>query len=81
MQMTLVLAATPRAMRVRVMGVVMVAIGSAPLGFLLGGALAEWLGPRLALALTSGAGLVAMLACMAIWPELRRLAPVETREG
>jgi MFS family permease len=81
MQMTLVLAATPRAMRVRVMGVVIVAIGSAPLGFLLGGALAEWLGPRLALALTAGGGLVAMLACMAVWPELRRLAPVETREG
>ena len=81
MQMTLVLAATPRAMRVRVMGVVIVAIGSAPFGFLLGGALAEWLGPRLALTLTSGGGLLAMLACMAIWPELRRVEPVVTREG
>jgi predicted MFS family arabinose efflux permease len=81
MQMTLVLAATPRAMRVRAMGVVMVAIGSSPLGFLLGGALAEWLGPRLALGLMSGSGLLTMLLCMAIWPELRRLKPVEMREG
>lgn len=79
MQMTLVLAATPRAMRVRAMGVVIVAIGSAPIGFLLGGALAEWLGPRLALGLMSGGGLVSMLLCMAIWPELRRLQPVETK--
>lgn len=81
MQMTLVLAATPRAMRVRVMGVVIVAIGTAPLGFLLGGGLAEWLGPRLALAATSGGGFLAMLACMAVWPELRQLRPVLPREG
>ena len=81
MQMTLVLAATPRVMRVRVMGVVIVAIGTAPIGFLLGGGLAEWLGPRLALATTSGGGFLAMLACMAVWPELRQVRAVVPRDG
>jgi MFS family permease len=76
MQMTLVLTPTPAAMRVRAMGVVMVAIGTAPLGFLLAGALAEALGAAMALTVTATGGLIAMLACMTVWPELRRLEPV-----
>ncbi|MFO1069746.1 MAG: MFS transporter [Geminicoccaceae bacterium] len=72
MQTTLVLAGTPAAMRVRVMGIVMVAIGTSPVGYLLGGALAEWLGPKLAVEALALFGTAGMLACMAIWPELRR---------
>jgi MFS family permease len=77
MQTTLVLAAAPAVMRVRVMGVVMVAIGTGPIGFVLTGLLAEWLGPQPALACIAAFGLAAMLGCMAIWPELRRARPPE----
>jgi hypothetical protein len=48
------------------------AIGTAPLGFLLAGGLAEVLGERAALALIAAFGVASMLGCMATWPEFRR---------
>lgn len=74
MQSTLLLLAAPPAMRVRVMGVMTVAIGTAPLGFLLAGGLAEALGERAALALIAAFGIASMLGCMLAWPDLRRRA-------
>jgi MFS family permease len=76
LQSTLLLVATPPPLRVRVMGAMTVAIGTAPLGFLLAGGLAEAFGERLALALIAAMGAIAMLVCMAIWPELRRRGEV-----
>jgi MFS family permease len=73
MQTTLMLVAAPADKRVRVMGLMMVAIGTAPVGFLLAGSLAELAGPRRALELIAAFGVLSMLACMFIWPELRRL--------
>ena len=81
MQTTLVLAAAPAAMRVRVMGVVMVAIGTAPFGFVLTGLLAERLGSQTALATIAALGAAAMLACMVVWPELRRAEPPPSAEA
>jgi MFS family permease len=73
MQTSLLLIVVPPAMRVRAMGVLTLAIGTAPLGFAITGALAEWLGPRLALGAIAAFGAVSMLTCMAIWRPLRLL--------
>lgn len=80
MQTSLILIVASPEMRVRAMSVMVLAIGTAPVGFLLAGLLADALGARLALGLLAGFGALAMLACGVIWRELRSLeAPaVET---
>lgn len=81
MQTSLILMVSPPEMRVRVMGVMILAIGTAPFGFLVTGGLAEWLGPRPALGIIAAFGVVSMVACMAIWRPLRVLeAPHATAE-
>jgi hypothetical protein len=72
MQATLPLAIAPPAMRVRVTGVIMAAIGSAPFGFLLAGALGDLLGGGPAVAAMGAAGLAATLAALWRWPEMAR---------
>jgi MFS family permease len=74
MQTSLILIVASPEMRVRAMSVMVLAIGTAPLGFLLAGLLADALGARLALGLLAGFGALAMLACGVIWRELRSLA-------
>ncbi|MCS6778397.1 MAG: MFS transporter [Geminicoccaceae bacterium] len=75
MQMTIPLAAAPPALRLRVLGVVTTAIGTAPLGFLLVGLLGERLGPQPALLSIAGLGLAAT-ALLVLWiPELIAAGP------
>jgi MFS family permease len=76
MQISLPIAASPQAMRVRVMGIVTVAIGAGPIGFLHAGLMAEWLGPALAQKVIAGEGILALILVFRLWPELlRREAP------
>ena len=72
MQVTLLMHGTPLAMRSRVMGLLSLSIGAAPLGILLVGALSEWLGPARALTVTSLAGLSSLAVVILAWPALRQ---------
>ena len=72
MQGTLLMHGTPPAMRSRVMGLLSLAIGAAPFGILLVGALSEWLSPARALTTTALAGLTALGIAFAAWPVLRQ---------
>lgn len=74
MQTSLILIVASPEMRVRAMSVMVLAIGTAPLGFLLAGVLADALGARAALALLAGLGSIAALGCAVVWRELRTLA-------
>ena len=76
MQGTLLMHRTPPEMRSRVMGLLSLAIGAAPFGILLVGALSEWLGPARALTITSLSGLGALAAIALLLPAFRR-APVQ----
>ena len=67
MQGTLLMHGTPPDMRSRVMGLLSLAIGAAPFGILLVGALSEWLGPARALTVTSITGLTALAAAALVW--------------
>ena len=69
MQTTLLLTEAPPEMRSRLMGIVTVGIGTAPLGVLTSGMLAVQFGPRLAVLGMAIAGLIANLA-LSLW--LRR---------
>lgn len=76
MQISLPMASTPPAMRVRAMGIVTVAIGAAPFGFLHAGLMGEWLGASLAQKVIATEGLLALALVFKLWPELlRRQAP------
>ncbi len=75
MQGTLAFLAAPPALRARMMGLVSVAIGAAPLGMLHVGVLAEWFGAGPAVAIIAVEGLAAMIATGLTWPELRRPSP------
>ena len=76
MQISLPIAATRPAMRVRAMGMVTVAIGAAPFGFLHAGLMAEWLGAAWAQRLIASEGLIALAVVFWLWPELlKREAP------
>ena len=74
MQGTLLMHATPPDMRSRVMGLLALAIGAAPFGILLVGALSEWLGPARALTVTSLTGLTALAVAALVWRAIRRAA-------
>ena len=74
MQGTLLMHGTPPEMRSRVMGLLALAIGAAPFGILLVGALSEWLGPARALTVASLTGLTALAAAALVWRAVRRAA-------
>lgn len=75
MQATIVFLSAPIAARPRIMGVLSVCIGTAPLGFLHIGWLASLLGPQTALLVLCAEGALALALSLAIWPELRPKAP------
>lgn len=81
MQATLPIHLAPPGVRVRVAGVIMAAIGSAPFGFLLAGALGGRLGGGPAILVMGGAGLVATLAVLARWPAVALPAPRDQEPG
>ncbi|MGE0417956.1 MAG: MFS transporter [Acetobacteraceae bacterium] len=70
MQATLVYLAAPPEMRSRILGVLSVCIGTAPIGFVWIGGLAEAFGANWATVITGVAGLCAMAAT---WPLWRRI--------
>lgn len=70
MQVTIPLLATPNDLKVRVMGLLTVCIGSSPLGFLHAGWLAEWLGSQNAQLIIGFEGVLALLFAFWRWPEL-----------
>jgi MFS family permease len=72
MQTTILLASSDAAVRSRVMGVLAVCIGTAPLGTLLVGVVAEALGPATALLLSSMGGLAMLAVLVARSPHLLR---------
>ena len=71
MQTTLIYLAVPPQARSRVMGLVSFCVGTAPLGFLHIGWLADWLGPPIALAVMAAEGLLLLLLLLWHWPESR----------
>lgn len=70
MQSTTILNDSDPLQRMRVMGVLVMCIGAAPLGVLTIGALAEWVGPGMALLIMAGGGLIASAICVFRYPEL-----------
>jgi MFS family permease len=72
MQATVPVAIVPAGMRVRVAGVIMVAIGSAPFGFLLAGMLGERVGPNSGILLLGLLGFVTTALCLWRWPQMAR---------
>jgi hypothetical protein len=73
MQVTLVYRAAPIEMRARLLGVVSVCIGTAPIGFLYLGFLAEMFTPRTATAALALQGVLAMLLTRRYWVGVLRL--------
>ncbi len=67
MQSTMVYRWSPLEMRARLLGVLSVCIGTAPLGFLYLGFLADRMGPQLATVALGAQGLLAMLATYRHW--------------
>ena len=74
MQGTLLMHGTPPEMRSRMMGLLALAIGAAPFGILVVGALSEWLGPARALTVTSLTGLTALFGAALAWRAQRQAA-------
>ena len=72
MQSTLVLTLAPKNARSRLMGVLSVCIGCAPIGLLNLGLLADLFGAQIALTIVSSAGLATLLLTIVIIPQLRR---------
>lgn len=70
MQSTLILLCTPPGLRGRMMGVLSVCIGTAPLGFAHIGMLADAFGAPTAVAISATEGLLALLVTCWLWPEL-----------
>ena len=72
MQPVLMMLGAPPEMRGRSMGVNMVAVGAAPIGFLLTGAMSQAWGAPTAVTINCIAGLVCMLGIIAFSPAIRR---------
>jgi MFS family permease len=75
MQATIVFLCAPIAARPRIMGVLSVCIGTALIGFLHIGWLADLLGARTALLVLCAEGSLALALSLVIWPELRPRSP------
>ncbi len=67
MQPTLIYLATPAELRSRVLGILSVAIGTGPIGFLHTGLLADAIGVQWATCLTGAEGLLALLLTRRLW--------------
>ena len=78
MQSALVLMNSPAGYQRQMMGVLAVCIGTAPLGFLHIGFLADTFGPTIACTITAIEGTVAMLLAIWRWPSLIKKQPVDT---
>ena len=78
MQATIVILVAKADMRGRALGVVSLAIGAIPLGALMIGAVAEAVGPALAIRIMAGAGLVSMVLVGATMRRLWRYGAFET---
>ena len=72
MQPVLMLLGAPPEMRGRSMGVNMVAVGAAPIGFLLTGAMSQAWGAPTAVTINCIAGLACMIGIIALCPAIRR---------
>ena len=72
MQSTLVLLLAPPEARSRLMGLLSVCVGCAPIGLLNLGFLADWLGAPTALTIVSVLGLLALVVIASLIPSLRR---------
>ena len=72
MQPVLMMLGAPPEMRGRSMGVNMMAVGAAPIGFLLTGAMSQAWGAPTAVTINCIAGLVCMLGVIALFPSVRR---------
>ena len=70
MQSTLVFLNAPDAMRSRMLGVLSVCIGTGPIGFLHVGWLASVLSPTTAITIIAVEGIVALLVCCYVWPQV-----------
>lgn len=71
-QSTITFLAAPPAIRSRIMGVLTVSIGTAPIGMLHVGLLADWLGAGQAIMVMAGEGVLALGLTAWLWPELRK---------
>ena len=67
MQPTLIYLATPTELRSRVLGILTVAIGMGPLGFIHVGLLADAIGVQAATAATGAEGLLVLLLTRRLW--------------
>jgi MFS family permease len=67
MQTSLIVLHTPSHIRSRLMGLLTVCIGMGPLGILLFGAVADWVGPLLAIDLVASVGLICVAASGVWW--------------
>lgn len=76
MQSALVLMNAPTGMERQMMGILSLCIGTAPLGLLHIGTMADWLGTPVACAVTAAEGLVAMLFVLWRWPNLLSEQPL-----
>ncbi len=72
MQSLIVFTATPPEVRARVMGVLVVCIGTGPIGVLHVGFLADWLGAATAVSIIASEGIIALAAIFFALPEVRR---------
>lgn len=81
MQSALILMNAPTGMERQMMGILSLCIGTAPLGFLHIGFLADWLGTANACAITAAEGLVAMLLVLWRWPSLLNLQPLRDEQA
>lgn len=71
MQATLIYTLSPPEVRSRMLGVLSVCIGAAPIGYAHMGLLADWIGATDAVLVSGIEGLAMLLIAWAIWPEIR----------
>ncbi|WP_169728430.1 MFS transporter [Geminicoccus roseus] len=76
MQIVLMLQGADPLLRGRALGILVGAMGLAPFGFLQFGLAASWLGASAAVVLVASVGLLAVLACVLVWPTLMRSGAV-----
>lgn len=78
MQSALILVNAPQGMQRQMMAILSVCIGTAPLGLLHIGLLADIVGPAFACTIVAGEGLLAMLVALWRWPQLLSEQPLQS---